>query len=579
MSQTSIGRAALVLTTNGSGLRSGLDQETRHVEKWAEGTGRKVGAKFGDAGKAAGSSAGTGLIGALGRVAGPAVIAAAAIGAVTSAADTLQDLGRQGEVAGAMGMTAEQFTGIAGVAKSVGEDTREFIESLVTMGKLGTDAARGTTEASAAFQALGLDAKEFIKLRADEQFFQIFESISKIQDPLQRTRTLMAAFGEDGGKYLLPLLNKTPEQIRQMAGSFAVSNKQMETARSANQALASAGTALSQAWRAIAVALAPVITLLGKGVSAAVSLAQPVLEAYGKYTNWLFGLVRRVWTGIADVIGRVWGRIMARAQPVFDWLNRAWAAVQEVVEWAWEGMLSIVVPVVEQIVGWVEQAIDAVAGWATELLGFTAQWPSFRDVVIEAFRALGTAGAYAWDTLKAGAGALLVALGFVVEKGFAPITRAFRDLVGLTAHLPDGMRPAWVDRLNGALANVDGTVAGLGQRMQDTGKGWISSFGDSATQFNGWLDKMAARQKQRTAEVSQEQAKVAAGAARMLAGAALIKGTAAEVSARLKYEVSGQSDTKRLVDGQQKTNGLLGGILGAAQAIAGKPAGVELVPL
>ena len=97
-------------------------------------------------------------------------------------------------MAKALGLTSEQFTGVAGVAKSVGEETREFLESLVTMGKLATDAAAGVGEvAGPAFEKMGLNAKDFVAL-------------SKVQDPLTKTRLLMNAFGEDGGKYLLPLL-------------------------------------------------------------------------------------------------------------------------------------------------------------------------------------------------------------------------------------------------------------------------------------------------------------------------------------------------------------------------------------
>jgi len=192
-------------------------------------------------------------------------------GAVTTAAglaavaplklviDSIGDLAKQGEVAAGLGLTAEAFTGIAGVAKSVGEDTREFTESLVTLGKLGTDAAAGTEQAAAAFKALGLNANEFVKLGADEQFFTIFEALSKVQDPLQRTRLLMQAFGEDGGKYLLPLLEKSPDELRKMAKGFAVASDDMKAARESQAALSMATATLGKVWTQVVVALAPAI--------------------------------------------------------------------------------------------------------------------------------------------------------------------------------------------------------------------------------------------------------------------------------------------------------------------------------
>lgn len=206
-------------------------------------------------------------------------LGAAGAASLIPMANTLSDLAKQGSIANALGLTSEQFTGIAAVAKSVGNDTKEFIESLVTLGKLGTDAAAGTEQASQAFADLGLNANEFIKLRADEQFFQVFESLNKIQDPLKRTRALMLAFGEDGGKILLPLLGKSGDELRKMAAGFAISGEDMAKATAASKSYTDATTALSRAWQSVSVSAAPFVKMLGEGIAQGVNVFREWINA------------------------------------------------------------------------------------------------------------------------------------------------------------------------------------------------------------------------------------------------------------------------------------------------------------
>jgi hypothetical protein len=225
---------------------------------------------------------------ALGRGAALVGIGTAILAPLTLAVDSLNDLGRQSDIAKAFGLTAEQFTGVAGVANSAGEETREFIESLVTLGKLGTDAANGTQEAAKAFAGLGINAKEFIKLRADEQFYQVFEALSRVQDPLQRTRFLMQALGEDGGKYLQPLLSKTPEQLRAMGSAFAKSQADLDAAKQAQEAYTEATAGIGRVWHSVVIAVAPVVTQVAKAVT---EVAKPVGEFIGQnqqlVTSWV----------------------------------------------------------------------------------------------------------------------------------------------------------------------------------------------------------------------------------------------------------------------------------------------------
>ena len=218
--------------------------------------------------------------------------AATAGGLVEKALETIEDKARLGAAGRALGLTAQQFTGIAAVAKSVGEDSREFIESLVTMGKVGADAVGGNgLVAPQFFKALNLDAKEFVGLRTDQQFFRIFEALEKVQDPLTRTRALMVAFGEDGGKFLLPLLSKSSAEIRRMAGGLAITDKAMAEFERTQGAVVKANGAIGKAWDQSVVAAAPLIAQLASRIPSLIDALVPKFEAVGTAGEKGFGKV------------------------------------------------------------------------------------------------------------------------------------------------------------------------------------------------------------------------------------------------------------------------------------------------
>lgn len=455
MAYNAIASGSAILTTNADGLKSGLDQAARDVQGW----GKKV---EGSLGKGASGGKGGGLMGslfggaggALGK-AGPAALAATAAVAGFSLAtkeviDTLGDLAKEGDMAQALGLTAEQFTGMSGIAKSVGGDTREFIESLVTMGKLGTDAAKGTEEAAAAMKALGLNADEFIKLRADQQFFAVFDSLGRMTDPLQRTRALMAAFGEDGGKNLLPLLKKTPAELQKMAAGFAVSAEEMKKAQAASAAVKGLQQAAGRLWRGVAVAAAPLV-------------------------EWFAGFATKALDWL---------------RPVFDWFGRAWQAVEDTAG-----------PILAMIGDAVAGAFRDMKEWAADGFSWVGELPTIREVIVATFRATGVGAALAWDTIKSGAAVVSIAAGGIV-KAFGEVIGAFRAVVSLAEELPDEMIPDDLKAFISGVKGFEGDVDKVGQGMIDWGKKAALGWGNSAIEFDKWLDD-AIKPKEKGAEAGK----------------------------------------------------------------------------
>lgn len=420
MAYNAIASGSAILTANADGLKSGLDKAANDVKGWGSKVQGSMGGAAGGKGGMLGSllgGGGGGLGKALPVLAGVTAGVAAFGFAADKVVDTLGDMAKQGAMAKALGMTSEQFTGIAGVAKSVGNDTKEFVESLVTMGNLGRDAANGTETASAAFKDMGLNAEEFNKLRADEQFLQVFDALGKMTDGGKRTNAMMKAFGEDGGKILLPLLGKSSAELKQMADGFAVTTAEMQKATAASESLKKLEGSLGKLWRSIAVAAAPLV------------------EGFANFAT----------------------KAIAFVKPFFDWFMRAWAAVEEVA-----------VPFFDMVGAAASELwADIKAGFASAF-GWVGELPTIRTTIIELLRGVGVGFALLWDTVKAGAGVVSVALG-TIAAGFGV----------MLAEIP----------------GAEDTAARLkraGEGMFNWGKAAVTGWGNGARDWNAWLDKALA---------------------------------------------------------------------------------------
>ncbi|VTU02773.1 unnamed protein product [Gemmataceae bacterium] len=504
MSQTAIGRAALILSANASGLRSGLDQAGQHAKTWADATASGMNSRLKDVGKDTGRG---GFLAMAGRFAGPAAAAVAGVVGVREAISELDEVARTGAAAKAFGLTAEQFSGMAGVAKSVGGNQREFIESLVTLGKLSAEGAAGKGEvATEFFKKLNLNAKEFNALSLEDKFYGVFEAIQKLGAG-EGVRPLMTAFGEDGGKQLLSLLSKTPAELRTLGSSLAVSTGEVEKAAAANAELTRAGSTLSAGWRTIAVAVAP-------------------------------------------AIGRV-ANLVGNLRPAFEWIGQ-WLEVQTDL---WSAAFT-------EIGGWIRSAAAEIGGWIHELTGLGDTTWTIKDVVVLAWRAVGTAGALAWDTIKAGAGLVITVLGYFVS-GVSYVTDAFADLVDLAKKLPDAIRPSWVNEFADGVRFTSKIVEGTGRELRQWGADAAKGWGDSALKFNGWLDGVAnktAAQAKAAAQESIAATTQAAAALTKIDNAALIRGSSAEVNYRVKHDFGSTSPQAKMLDEQKKANKELIGI-------------------
>jgi hypothetical protein len=173
--------------------------------------------------------------------------------------DKLGDISQLKNVADAFGLTAEAASGLFGVMRAAGSDTRDATEGLVTLGKNVKDAMAGTGEtAQQLFKGLGVSAQEFAELDPAGQFFKLHEALLKVNDS-QRTQLLLAAVGEDTGKNLINILSMTTDELKAQAAGFVLTKEEMESAREASRAWAGAMASVDKVLNQVALSMAEIV--------------------------------------------------------------------------------------------------------------------------------------------------------------------------------------------------------------------------------------------------------------------------------------------------------------------------------
>jgi len=184
---------------------------------------------------------------------------------LAGAVNTLDELGKLDATAKAFGLTTEAATGLFGVMKAAGSDTRDATEGLVTLGQRVTEAMTGAgIVAGEMFKGLNQNAEDYAGLDPAEQFYKLHAALTAVQDPAKRVQLLFNAVGEDTGKNLIGTLSMTTAELRKNAAGFAITADEMATATKANLAYKSATGAISRAWTQVVVGVAPAITFLSE---------------------------------------------------------------------------------------------------------------------------------------------------------------------------------------------------------------------------------------------------------------------------------------------------------------------------
>jgi hypothetical protein len=492
VSSNAIASGSAILTANADGLASGLDKAAKDVKSWGTKVGGVITSTFSGkggvlgglqnlggavtgklaglataakgllsgAGMAIGTMIGGPIGGAIGGAVGSAIgsIGETVVGALGAPFEKLDLFAKINKQAQSLGVSASQFQGLTAVMGKAGIEGDQVAGIFATMGKSISDVAAGKGKGAAlAFQSLGLDAEKLRAMKPDEQFLAIADAFAKMPAGADQASAAVHLFGGNAAA-LLPELQKGGTGIQafieqQKKVGAVLSDDQLQAAANASKAWKQAKLEISSTWEGL--------------VNRATLIAAPVISFVAKAVSKIFQFV----------------------QPVFDWVGRAVSKVAD-----------ITTAVFEQLDKWFAEGVKWLQELGQELFGFAGEWPSVQDVIVSVFRTAGVAGAYTWDTIKAGAGLAAVAIGKVI--GFVgdlagQFKGTFKDIAsaGADAARALGMddTAAMFDRVGAAADSIADKINGTGAAIQKWGQNAFDSWGSSAAQFNKWLDKALAK--------------------------------------------------------------------------------------
>lgn len=198
-----------------------------------------------------------------------AAVVGAAIGLATSA--IALNVGKQfaaidatNKMARVLGIATEQFQALALVAEEAGVAQENLSNLIVRSQKAIIQGAQGGEQYQKAFKTLGLDIQELLNLKPDQQFENIVEALSKIENPTLRNATAMEVFGKSGRDVINMIedFGGKIEEARAFNDKFNLSVSQLDgrVIEEANDTFARLGLALDGLANTISIRVAPLVT-------------------------------------------------------------------------------------------------------------------------------------------------------------------------------------------------------------------------------------------------------------------------------------------------------------------------------
>lgn len=540
MASQSLGTGSLILTTNATALYQGLAKVSTRIAGWTVATRNAIASGF-DAAWSRVSSVLDSMGGKWGRIIGqlPGQILG---GVYVTAGKVVQTFGLMFTTVG--GLVSKGLTGVGkfgtGLAQTVAGAAGKLGPLGSLIGRLG----------GAAGDALGLVGK--VAGGLSQAFGAVLSRVGAVvgvvgsvggaalgavggvvggvvgvigQGLAQVAKVAAVGFGVLTGAILA-----TSQALRGLVGSrqFAdgtpLDPAQLAAARQGMEAFDSALISLKTLWQQLAIAMAPVLKMVSNFIQSLADRLKPHLPQ----------------------ISAALGAMMEVGIAVFDVLIKG----------------------VGQLVTWIGNAANA-------LFGFSDGATSTRDIVINVFQAIGVAGAYAFDIIKAGIGAVAVGIGLMVQ-GVGAVIDLFAELVALAKKLPDAIKPSWVDKFADGTKRFAATVEGTGKDLRKWGVNAISTFGDSAKAVRGFFADI------RAGKTLPKEVEIKMKPITYVASAAVLKDSTAAASAEAKFKTQAILNPAvpiavKALEEEKKAVKLLGDIKEGIKAIVGKPLGFEII--
>ena len=240
------GKVHVGIVASTGGLVAGLNTASTSLQKFG------VMAKGATGGATAGSfqTLSTGILGtgvaakiasfgvkSLTAAFGPLLVVMVVIRAITSIFGALGEATKRAEeihkLSQSLGISAKAYQALAhaaGLAEvEQGTLNSAFLKMQVNLGKL----ANGSAAAAKAFATIGLSAKSFVGLNAEQSFLKIADAISKLPTPALQAAAAVALFGKSGATMLnfLKSINKDLPETKKFLVAMGLAMEDLDVGR------------------------------------------------------------------------------------------------------------------------------------------------------------------------------------------------------------------------------------------------------------------------------------------------------------------------------------------------------------
>ncbi len=234
-----------------------------------------------------------------GAAAAVGVFAAAGVGLFEVVDKMAEKIDVMAKAANKFGISLENFQALSYAAKLANVPVGVLETGMVRLSKSVDGAAQGTGPAVAAFQRLGLSAKELKGLSLDEQYLRVANALAKVGNSGDKVALTLAIFGRGGAAQLALLqsnIRKTEEEFKRLGLSiteqqanqsivFEESKKRLETVFSGFTA--QVGAQLTPAFTTIIDGITDAVTRMGDLREAAKIVASSVVGSFKFMTDGL----------------------------------------------------------------------------------------------------------------------------------------------------------------------------------------------------------------------------------------------------------------------------------------------------
>lgn len=226
-----------------------------------------------------------------------------------------------------IGVATEFLTSMQHAADLSGISNETLSAGMQKMVKNASDAANGNKALAESFAELHINAKDFANVSPQDQFLQLADALSQVQNSGDRTRLTMDIFGKSGAE-LLPMMDAGAKGLREMqqeAEALGLTFSRLDAAKveQANDAMTRLGAGFKGAFQQIAIEVSPAIEAIAGTFLSSARAAGGFGKIAGEVMDFVrvkIGVVGDAW----NVLSAAWaaGRV-AINMTAYAWIESA----------------------------------------------------------------------------------------------------------------------------------------------------------------------------------------------------------------------------------------------------------------